>query len=100
MGNPVIGPFSIKGDGLNLSVTTDAAGEAEFTWRPPMELGAFRNAGPCAGGVASAVIVRPTVEITSLGRTEPFELCVPVDRDAAALVRPESPVVLCHNRRP
>ncbi|MBI5534913.1 MAG: hypothetical protein HY898_19455 [Deltaproteobacteria bacterium] len=93
MGKPVVGPFSIKGDGLNVSVTTDAAGEAEFSWHPPVELGAFRNAGPCAGGVASAVIVRPAAEIPSLGRTEPFELCVPVDRDAAAVVRTETALV-------
>jgi hypothetical protein len=90
-GAPVAGPFAIKGDGLHASITTNASGEAEFTWNPPAELGAFRNAGPCAGGVAAAVIVRPAAEIPTLGRSEPFELCIAVDRDAAAFVRPQSP---------
>jgi hypothetical protein len=91
---PVSAAFTLEGDGLRERVTTDAFGEAEVTWSPPRDLGAFRNVGPCAGGVAAAVLVRPQGEIPALGiRREPFELCVSVDRDAAAIVRPNGGVV-------
>ena len=84
---PVAGSFTVSGDGLAGAVTTNANGEAELTWRPPVEVGALRNVGPCAGGVAAAVTVRPVGVVPALApRTEPFELCVPVHRDAQALV--------------
>ncbi|WP_437593378.1 alpha-2-macroglobulin family protein [Sorangium sp. So ce1000] len=87
---PVQGTFTVEGDGLQAAVTTDAYGEAEVTWDAPAELGAFRSVGPCAGGVAAAVRVRPAGEIPALAsRREPFALCVSVDREATALVRPE-----------
>jgi hypothetical protein len=90
---PVSASFSLEGDGLKMTVTTDAHGEAEVTWSPPLDLGAFRNVGPCAGGVAAAVIVRPIGDIPALGiRREPFELCVPVDRDIGAIVRPSATI--------
>ncbi|XXX81273.1 alpha-2-macroglobulin family protein [Sorangium sp. So ce134] len=87
---PVQGAFTVEGDGLGATVTTDAYGEAEVTWDAPVELGAFRNVGPCAGGVAAAVRVRPAGELPALAsRREPFALCVSVDREATALLRPE-----------
>ncbi|WP_438036380.1 alpha-2-macroglobulin family protein [Sorangium sp. So ce204] len=87
---PVQGAFTVEGDGLQAAVTTDAYGEAEVTWDAPAELGAFRSVGPCAGGVAAAVRVRPSGELPALAsRREPFALCVSVDRDASALLRPE-----------
>ena len=86
-GKPVAASFTVNGDGLAGAVTTSAEGEAELTWRPPVEVGALRNVGPCAGGVAAAVTVRPVGVVPALGpRSGPFELCVPVHRDAQALV--------------
>ncbi|HLM75805.1 MAG TPA: hypothetical protein VK459_23985, partial [Polyangiaceae bacterium] len=85
---PVAATFTLEGDGLRERVTTDAFGEAEVTWSPPLDLGAFRSVGPCAGGVAAAVLVRPQGDIPALGiRREPFEICVSVNRDATAIVR-------------
>lgn len=96
---PVRAAFSVEGDGLKQNVTTDEMGEAELTWSPPVDLGAFRNVGPCAGGVAAAVIVRPIGDVPALGiRREPFELCVPVDRDKGALVRPSATVARAGDR--
>src|SRR6202022_2451889 len=75
---PVIAPFSVEGDGLKASVTTDADGEAEVLWHPPVDIGATRNVGPCAGGVAASVRIRALADVPALHpRTEPFELCVP-----------------------
>ncbi|WP_437947467.1 alpha-2-macroglobulin family protein [Sorangium sp. So ce296] len=87
---PVQGTFTVEGDRLQATVTTDAYGEAEVAWDAPADLGAFRNVGPCAGGVAAAVRVRPAGELPALAsRREPFALCVSVDREATALLRPE-----------
>jgi hypothetical protein len=88
---PIVGTFDVEGDGLRASVTTDAHGEAEITWRAPEGLGAFRDTGPCAGGVAAAVRVRAKTPIA--GHPEPFTVCVPIDRDARALVMPDKRVV-------
>jgi hypothetical protein len=92
-GKPVAASFTVAGDGLSGAVTTNANGEAELAWHPPPELGALRNVGPCAGGVAAAVTVRPVGVVPALApRTEPFELCVPVHRDAQALVSVDRPM--------
>ncbi len=88
--DPVAATFTVEGDGLRATVTTDAHGEAEVTWKPPHDLGAMRNVGPCAGGVAAAVLVRPVGDVPALAsRRGPFELCVQVSRDAAGIVRTE-----------
>ncbi|MBX3190795.1 MAG: hypothetical protein KF819_27605 [Labilithrix sp.] len=87
-GGGVAGTFEITGDGLATTVTTDAHGEAELTWNAPEGVGASRNVGPCAGGVAAAVVVRPTQAVPALrDRRDPFTLCLPVDRDAEGIVR-------------
>ncbi|MFO0762458.1 MAG: alpha-2-macroglobulin family protein [Byssovorax sp.] len=92
-GQPIRAGFLVEGDGLKAQVETDDHGEAEITWHPPLEVGALRNVGPCAGGVAAAVIVRPVGEVPALRpRRDPFELCVSIDRDATALLRPERPI--------
>ena len=92
-GNPVAASFSIEADGLSTRVTTGAEGDGEITWKPPVDVGARRDVGPCAGGVAAAVVVRPVGSVPALApRREPFELCVPVDRDASAIVRPDRPI--------
>ena len=90
---PVSASFQVEGDGLRARVTTDKFGEADVTWAAPRDLGALRAVGPCAGGVAAAVIVRPEGEVAALAsRRAPFELCVKVDREAAALVRTDTPL--------
>ena len=84
----VAGKFTVTADGLSTTVTTDARGEAELTWAAPLGVGANREVGPCAGGVAAAVTVRKVGDIEALRtQQEPFMLCVPVDRDAAGVVR-------------
>lgn len=75
----------MEGDGLNATVTTNEHGEASFSWSPPLDVGASRNVGPCAGGIAARVAARP------LGAGvfhEPlFETCLEVDREVGGLVR-------------
>ncbi|MBX3231013.1 MAG: hypothetical protein KIT84_36750 [Labilithrix sp.] len=84
----VAGEFSLEGDGLRAKVTTDAHGDAEVTWPVPEDVGAKRDVGPCAGGVAAAVTVRQTTPIPALARhPEPFQLCVAVDRERHAVLR-------------
>lgn len=93
-GKPVAGTFHVEADGLAARATTDAFGEAEVAWPAPADLGAQRDVGPCAGGVAARVSVRPEGAIAALGtRAEPFELCLPVDRAAKALVVVDPPLV-------
>ncbi len=83
----VAGAFTLSADGLATTVMTDARGEAEVTWNAPAGVGATRNVGPCAGGVAAAVVIRPARAIEVLrSQQEPFTLCLPVDRDAAGVV--------------
>jgi|GEM_PF-1471208 len=93
-GEPVRGRFEVQADGLDTAVATNAEGEAEFAWKTPAQVGAFRRVGPCANGVASTVVVRPLGELPAFGgRADPYQLCVPVDRDAAGLLRVEPAVV-------
>ena len=88
---PVSATFNVEGDGLRARVTTDKFGEADITWAAPYDLGARRDVGPCSGGVAAAVVVRPEGEVPALApRRGPFELCVKVDREAAGLVRADT----------
>jgi len=87
-GRPVAAPFLVEGDGLHQEVRTDPWGEAELTWKAPPDVGAARNVGPCAGGVAASVRVRATTEVPQLyPRKDPFELCLSIDREAAGIVR-------------
>ena len=86
-GDGVEGTFQVRGDGLDTTATTDERGEAEVMWTPPDGVGATRNVGPCAGGVAAAVVVKPTKDLPALRGRESFSACVSVDRDAAGIVR-------------
>jgi len=87
-GRGIAGEFLVTGDGLDARVTTDAQGEADVTWNAPVGVGATRNVGPCAGGVAAAVIVRAATALPGLeSHRQPFALCVAIDRDADAIVR-------------
>lgn len=92
-GEGVAGEFLVTGDGLSQKVVTNARGDAELTWNAPLGVGAFRGVGPCASGIAAAVMIRPTVQIPALAqRKEPFMVCVPVDREAEAIVRVTPPL--------
>ena len=85
----VAGEFEVTADGLRARATTDARGDAEVTWTVPADVGAARQTGPCAGGVAAAVQVRAATPVAALSRhPEPFELCVRVDRERTAILRP------------
>ena len=87
-GNGVAGEFAVTGDGLSSTVKTDDRGEAEITWNAPLGIGANREVGPCAGGVAAAVSIRPLAALDALrAQREPFVLCESVDRDADGVVR-------------
>ncbi len=87
-GKPIAATFLVEGDGLHEEVRTDAWGEAGLTWKAPPDVGAARNVGPCAGGVAASVRVRATAEVPQLlPRRDPFDLCVSIDREAAGIVR-------------
>lgn len=89
----VAGDFAVEGDGLKTTVATDAHGDAEVTWAVPDEIGAAREKGPCAGGVAAAVTVRAVTPIAALARhPEPFQLCIQVARERTSILR-ASPVV-------
>jgi hypothetical protein len=89
----VAGTFTIEADGLSQRVTTDAWGQAEVTWKAPRDVGAARNVGPCAGGVAATVRVRPAAALPALdNRTEPFSTCVSVNRDLKGLIRADKPM--------
>ena len=77
--------LELKGDGLSTRVTTDARGEAHFTWSPPLDVGASRNVGPCAGGIAAQITARPIT--TGVFHTPLFESCVSVDREVGGLVQ-------------
>ena len=90
---PVKGQFSIEGDGLSARVVTNEAGEADFVWTPPRDVGAYRDVGPCASGVAASILVRPLEDIPALDhRRDPFSLCVPIRRDVAGFVRVDTQV--------
>lgn len=98
-GKPVAASFSVEADGLAARVTTGSDGEAEIAWKPPVDVGALRQVGPCAGGVAAAVVVRPIGEVPALKpRTEPFQLCLSVDREASAIVLPDRPIAQSGDR--
>ena len=87
-GRPISAPFLVEGDGLHEEVHTNASGDAEVTWKAPPDVGAARNVGPCAGGVAASVRVRAMADVPQiLPRRDPFEICVAVDREAAGIAR-------------
>lgn len=97
--HPVAAAFSVEADGLKASVTTDADGEAEVVWHPPVDVGAMRNVGPCAGGVAASVRIRALTDVPALRpRTEAFDLCVAIDRDATAMIALERPIASVGSR--
>ena len=89
--------LALEGHGLSAHVHTNERGWGEATWRVPREIGATvpgRIEGACAGEVAATVHVRPIASLSAFGaHPEPFAICVKVDRDATAAIRPERPIV-------
>jgi hypothetical protein len=95
-GEPLVGTFSVKADGLDTRFTTNAHGEAEVAWTVPRDAGAFRDVGPCPGNVAVGLTVR-AVEPSDAARAafggalvgpDGLATCVPVRREEGVLLRP------------
>ncbi len=89
--------LGLEGHGLSARVRTNDRGWGEVLWRVPREIGAAVPDGlesACAGDVAATVHVRPLASLAAFGaHPEPFEVCVEVDRDATAAIRPARAVV-------
>ncbi len=106
-GNPLIGTFAVKGDGLDSTFTTDAKGLGEVMWKVPNGAGAFRSRGPCPETVAAQVSVRaapkngePPAFEGELGDAMGSALCVPVHRDATLMARTSKVVVAAGEKVP
>ena len=94
--------LALEGHGLSARVHTNERGWGEAAWRVPREIGATlpgRLEGGCAGEVAATVHVHVHVDARPLARSpapgahpEPFAICVKVDRDASAAIRPARPL--------
>ena len=91
--------LGLEAHGLSVRVRTNERGWGEALWRVPREIGATvpaRIESACADEVAATVHVdvRPLASFPAFGaHPEPLAICVKVDRDAAAVVRPVRPVV-------
>src|SRR5581483_11367392 len=89
--------LALEGHGLSARVHTNERGWGEVAWRVPREIGATvpaRVEGACAGEVAATVHLRLLEKLPAFGaHPEPFAVCVKVDRDAAAAIRPALPFV-------
>ncbi len=95
---PIAGPFLVEGDGLHQEVHTDAWGEAELAWKVPPDVGATRNVGPCAGGVAASVRVRATAEVPQLLPAQGSLRAVPLRRSRGGGHRPRRSLGRAHRR--
>lgn len=84
---PVESEFHVVGDGLDATVRTDARGAGEVTWDVPVDVGASRDIGPCAGGVAATLTITASAsaprELLDQGAVP---VCVPVDRARGARI--------------
>lgn len=87
-GKPVVGAFSLEGDGLSARVRTNALGYAQATWAVPSAVGAFREQGDCADMVAAEIRVLP---LDPPGAVE--HQCLRVDRDGYVLLQVARTVV-------
>ncbi|HET6147256.1 MAG TPA: alpha-2-macroglobulin family protein [Polyangia bacterium] len=94
---PIGGEFALEGHGLAARLRTNARGWGETLWNVPREIGATvpGDAGTgCAGEVAATVHIRALAPIAGLAaHPRPFDVCVTVERDAVAAVRPARPLV-------
>jgi len=100
-GQPMVGKFTAKGDGLDQSFTTNDHGEAEISWKVPKGIGAKRATGPCPGSVAAQVTLRAVDGGDGAKRSfggalvdaAGMPLCLPVRREGTLIVRPEKLVL-------
>ena len=82
------GETLVEGDGLKTKLVTDAHGEGEITWKVPVDVGARRDLGPCAGAVAATVRLTPLTTSPQLASAGgPHLECLRVDREAKSIVR-------------
>ncbi len=91
-GRGVAGELLVEGDGLHEKLVTDEHGEGELRWNVPKEVGARRDVGPCASGVAATLRMTPLGALPAFGPSPHLE-CVPVDRERTGLVRVDRPMV-------
>jgi hypothetical protein len=91
-GKGVAGEIMVEGDGLHEKLVTDEHGEGELRWNVPKEIGARRDVGPCASGVAATIRLTPLGALPAFGASPHLE-CIPVDRDRTSLVRVDRPMV-------
>ena len=88
------GETLVEGDGLKVKLITDAHGEGEITWKVPLDVGARRDLGPCAGDVAATVRLTPLTTSPQLASAGgPHLECLRVDREAKSIVRTDRSTV-------
>ena len=94
---PIAAEFAIEGHGLAARIKTNRRGWGEAVWNVPSDVGATVPGGAqsdCAGSVAATVRLRPVAPLPGFeAHLQPFALCIAVDRDAVAAVRPSRPMV-------
>jgi hypothetical protein len=94
---PISAELAVEGHGLAARVKTNGRGWGETVWSVPQDVGATVPSGAqsdCAGSVAATVRFRPVVALPGFeAHPQPFAVCLTVDRDAVATVRPARPIV-------
>ncbi|MEP6653507.1 MAG: alpha-2-macroglobulin family protein [Myxococcales bacterium] len=93
---PLATKLAIEGHGLAARLETNARGWGEAVWSVPRDVGASVPSGAqsgCAGSVAATVRLRPLAPTGFEAHPQPFAVCVAVDREATATVRPARPIV-------
>ncbi|CAN5199994.1 hypothetical protein BH09MYX1_BH09MYX1_39380 [soil metagenome] len=88
----IAGEILVEGDGLHQKLVTNERGEGELRWAVPKEIGAHRDVGPCASGVAATLRMTPLGALPALGPVPHLE-CVRVDRERSALLHVDRPMV-------
>jgi hypothetical protein len=93
---PLATKLAIEGHGLAARLETNARGWGAVVWSVPRDVGASVPSGAqsgCAGSVAATVRLRPLAPAGFEAHPQPFAVCVDVDREARATVRPARPIV-------
>jgi hypothetical protein len=93
---PLATKLAIEGHGLAARLETNARGWGDVVWSVPRDVGARVPSGAqsgCADSVAATVRLRPLAGAGFEAHPEPFAVCVAVDREATATVRPARPIV-------
>jgi hypothetical protein len=95
-GHPLVAKLALEGHGLHAEVHTNTRGFGQASWLVPLDVGASvpeRADTDCAGLVAATVHVRWRSPVGPQGPRS-FDRCLRVDRDVAAAVRPQQPMVV------